>query len=118
MSDESIVNLRPVGDNLIVKPLNPEQVSKGGIIIPESAQNPPLMGVVLAAGTGRHSETGQLIPMEVQAGDKVVFNNFAGSKVRINQGEEPIIVMNVFDVLAVIEPGKKHCACPAHPEGR
>jgi chaperonin GroES len=105
-------DLRPIGDKIIVKPLRPEEISKGGIIIPDSVKKPPLVGYVLAAGPGRHSELGTLLPMEVKAGDKIFYSRFAGTQVQASDAE-PVILMCVDDVLAVYEPGDRHkyCAC-------
>ena len=106
--------LRPVGDRLLVRPIAPEVLSKGGIYIPDQAQGMPLVGIVVAAGPGRHSETGHLIPMEVAAGQKVFYNKFAGTVVKVRGDEETLIMMSVDDVLAVYEPQQLNCTCPAH----
>ena len=95
-------SLIPIADKLMVRPLNNESRTKTGIIIPDSAKNPMLIGEVLAAGPGRHSETGKLIPMEVKAGDTVFYGRYAGSEVKTST-DQLVILMAVDDVLARIE---------------
>lgn len=97
------MNLIPVGDKLIVRPHSREK-KVGSIIIPDSAKRPPLMGTVLAAGPGRHSESGQFIPSPVKTGQMVIFNRYSGNEISIEEGAEPILIMSTDDVQAVYDP--------------
>ena len=95
------MKLRPLHDRILVKRLEEEQVTKGGIIIPDSAKEKPMKGEVIAVGPGRRDDAGALIPMEVKAGDLVLFGKYAGQTVKID-GEE-LLVMREDDVMGVVE---------------
>jgi len=92
--------IRPLHDRLIVKRLEEEQKTKGGIIIPDSAKEKPLEGAVIAVGNGRLLENGQVRAMDVKKGDKILFGKYAGTEIKI-EGEEHLILRE-DDVLAVI----------------
>jgi len=92
--------LRPLGDRLVVKPAGREEVSKGGIILPDTAKERPQEGTVLAVGKGRIGDDGKLIPMEIEAGNAILFAKYAGSEVKID-GEE-LIILSERDVLAIL----------------
>lgn len=110
---EAGLTLRPLGDKLLVRPLPLETVSKGGIMIPDSAERKPMFGVVVAAGPGRAGEAGQVLPMPVSPGQRVMYNRFAGVSTRTME-DEALIVMCVDDVLAILDPDILHCICPIH----
>lgn len=95
------MKVRPLHDRLIVKRLEEEEKTKGGIIIPDTAKEKPVEGKVIAAGEGKIGEDGTKIPMEVKKGDRVLFSKYGGTEVRIN-GEEHLI-MKEDDILAIIE---------------
>jgi len=95
------MKLRPLHDRILVKRLDEEQVTKGGIIIPDSAKERPIKGEVVAAGPGKTADDGKLIAMNVKVGDKVIFNKYAGTEVKID-GDE-MLIMREDDILAVIE---------------
>ena len=95
------MKLRPLHDRILVKRLEEEQVTKGGIIIPDSAKEKPIKGEVVAAGPGKVADDGKQIPMGVKTGDKVIFNKYAGTEVKID-GEE-LLIMREDDILGVIE---------------
>ncbi len=95
------MKVRPLHDRLIVKRLEEEEQTKGGIIIPDTAKEKPVEGKVTAVGDGRIKEDGTKIPMEVKKGDRILFAKHAGAEVKIN-GEEHLI-MKEDDVLAIIE---------------
>lgn len=95
------MKLRPLHDRILVKRLEEEQVTKGGIIIPDSAKEKPIKGEVVAAGPGKVVDDGKQIAMSVKTGDKVIFNKYAGTEVKID-GDE-LLIMREDDVLAVIE---------------
>lgn len=92
--------IRPLHDRIIVKRLEEEQKTKGGIIIPDSAKEKPLEGAVIAVGNGRILENGQVRAMDVKKGDKILFGKYAGTEIKID-GEEHLILRE-DDVLAVI----------------
>ncbi|KAA9131587.1 co-chaperone GroES [Marinihelvus fidelis] len=95
------MNLRPLHDRVIVKRMEEERVSAGGIVIPDSATEKPVRGEVLAVGNGKILESGEKRPLDIQAGDKVLFGKYAGTEVKVD-GEE-LLVMREEDVMAVIE---------------
>jgi chaperonin GroES len=95
------MQVRPLHDRLIVRRLEEEEKTKGGIIIPDTAKEKPIEGKVIAVGDGRIREDGKKIPMEVKKGDRVLFAKYAGTEVKMD-GEEHLI-MKEEDILAVIE---------------
>ncbi len=95
------MKIRPLHDRLIVKRLEEEEKTKGGIIIPDTAKEKPIEGKVIAVGEGRIKKDGKKIPMEVKKGDRVLFAKYAGTEVKID-GEEHMM-MKEDDVLAIIE---------------
>ena len=99
------MKVRPLHDRLIVKRLEEEDKTKGGIIIPDTAKEKPVEGKVIAVGDGRIKEDGTKIPMEVKKGDRILFAKYAGTEVKID-GEEHLI-MKEDDVLAIVEQSDK-----------
>ena len=95
------MNLRPLHDRVIVKRMEEERLSAGGIVIPDSATEKPVRGEVLAVGNGKILENGEKRDLDVQAGDKVLFGKYAGTEVKVD-GEE-LLVMREEDIMAVIE---------------
>lgn len=95
------MKVRPLHDRLIVKRLEEEEKTKGGIIIPDTAKEKPIEGRVIAVGDGKMKEDGTKIPMEVKVGDRILFAKYAGTEVKID-GEEHLM-MREDDVLAIIE---------------
>jgi chaperonin GroES len=93
--------IRPLHDRLIVKRLEEEEKTKGGIIIPDSAKEKPAEGKVIAVGNGRLNKDGKKIPLEVKKGDRILFAKYGGTEVKID-GEEHLI-MKEEDVLGIIE---------------
>jgi chaperonin GroES len=93
--------IRPLHDRLIVKRLEEEEKTKGGIIIPDSAKEKPAEGKVIAVGNGRLSKDGKKMPLEVKKGDRILFAKYGGTEVKID-GEEHLI-MKEEDVLGIIE---------------
>ena len=93
--------LRPLHDRVILKRLEEEKISAGGIVIPDSAAEKPIRGQVDAAGTGKILEDGKVRPMAVKVGDKVLFGKYSGTEVKVD-GEE-LLVMREEDIVAVIE---------------
>ena len=93
--------LRPLHDRVILKRLEEEKISAGGIVIPDSAAEKPIRGQVVAAGTGKILEDGKVRPMAVKVGDKVLFGKYSGTEVKVD-GQE-LLVMREEDIVAVIE---------------
>jgi chaperonin GroES len=93
--------LRPLHDRVIVKRLEEEKVSAGGIVIPDSATEKPIRGEVMAAGEGKILDDGKVRPMAVKVGDKVLFGKYSGTEVKV-EGEE-LLVLREDDIVAVIE---------------
>ncbi len=95
------MKIRPLHDRLIVKRVEEEEKTKGGIIIPDTAKEKPIEGKVVAVGKGRVAEDGKLIPMDVKAGDRVLFSKYAGTEVKIDGVEH--LIMREEDILGIIE---------------
>lgn len=95
------MKLRPLHDRVVIKRLEEERTSPGGIVIPDTAAEKPIRGEVIAAGNGKQLDNGEIRPLDITAGDKVLFGKFAGTEVKV--GEEDVLVMREDDVLAVIE---------------
>ena len=95
------MKIRPLGDRILLKRIEEEGKSKGGIIIPDSAKEKPQEGKVVAAGKGRLLEDGKLVPLEVKKGDRVLFGKYSGTEVKL-VGEEHLIVRE-DDILGIIE---------------
>jgi chaperonin GroES len=93
--------IRPLQERVLVKRLEEDEMSKGGIIIPDSAKEKPAEGEIVAVGNGKKTEEGKVIPLDVKVGDKVLFSKYSGSDVKID-GEE-YLIMREDDILAVIE---------------
>ena len=91
---------RPLHDRVVVRRLESEEKTKGGIIIPDSAKEKPQQGEVIAAGPGGRDEAGKLIPLDVKAGDKVLFGKWSGTEVKVD-GED-LIIMKETDILGVV----------------
>jgi len=95
------VKIRPLQDRIIVKRIEEEEKSKGGIIIPDTAKEKPQEGKVVAVGKGKLNEDGKLMPLEVKVNDRVLFGKYAGTEIQLD-GEEHLI-MREDDILGVIE---------------
>lgn len=92
------IKLQPLGDRVVVQPSTEEDVTKGGIILPDTAKEKPQRGVVIAVGPGRLDEEGKRIPMEVKKGDKVIYAKYAGSEIK--QDDEDVLILRESDILA------------------
>jgi len=95
------MNLRPLHDRVIIKRMEEERTSPGGIVIPDSATEKPSRGEVVAAGHGKRTDAGEVIPMDLKVGDKVLFGKYSGTEVKV-EGED-MLVMREEDIMAVIE---------------
>jgi chaperonin GroES len=95
------MNIRPLHDRVIVKRLEEERTSSGGIVIPDTAAEKPMKGQVVAAGPGKVSDEGKLRPLDVKAGDKVLFGKYSGTEVKVD-GQD-LVVMREDDIMGIIE---------------
>ncbi len=95
------MKIRPLHDRVLVKRMEEERTSPGGIVIPDAAAEKPIKGEIIAAGNGKILENGDVRPLDVKAGDKVLFGKYAGTEVKVN-GDE-LLVMKEDDIMAVIE---------------
>lgn len=94
------MNLKPLHDRVIVKPSQPEEVTKGGIIIPDTAKEKPQQGEIIAVGQGKITEDGKVLPLQVKKGDKVLYGKYSGTEVSID-GED-YLIMRESDIFAII----------------
>lgn len=94
------MKFRPLHDRVLIKRIESEEKTASGIIIPDSAQEKPIQGEVIAIGSGSRTEQGQIIPMDVKIGDRVIFGKWSGTEVKVN-GEE-LLVMKESDIMGVM----------------
>ncbi len=95
------MNIRPLHDRVIVRRMEEERTSPGGIVLPDSATEKPVQGEVLAVGKGKILENGDVRPMDVKVGDKVLFGKYSGTEVKV-EGQE-VLVMREEDIMGVVE---------------
>jgi len=95
------MKIRPLHDRLIVKRMEEKEVKKGGIIIPDTAKEKPQEGKVIAVGNGKVTEEGKKIPLDVKAGDRILFGKYSGSDVKLD--DEEYLILREEDVLAILE---------------
>ncbi len=96
------MKFRPLHDRVVVRRLDAEEKTSGGIIIPDTAKEKPMEGEVIAAGPGARNEQGQLVALDVRAGDRILFGKWSGTEVKID-GEE-LLIMKESDIMGIIEP--------------
>jgi len=95
------MNAKPLQDRVIVKRLQEEEKTKGGIIIPDTAKEKPIEGTVVAVGSGKTTESGKKVALQVKKGDRVLFGRYAGTEIKID-GEE-LLIMKEDDIVAIVE---------------
>ncbi|MGB9683119.1 MAG: co-chaperone GroES [bacterium] len=95
------MKLKPLGDRVLVKPIEVEEKTKSGIVLPDTAKEKPQQGKVLAVGQGRLLDNGQLVPLQVKEGDRVLYSKYSGTEVKIEN--EEYLVLSERDILAIIE---------------
>jgi chaperonin GroES len=95
------INVKPLGDRVLVEPAEEKEVKKGGIIIPDSAKEKPTEGIIVALGTGKTDDNGKKVPFEVKKGDRVLVSKYGGTEIKLDGKEYKIL--NSDDILAVIE---------------
>ncbi len=93
-----MAKIEPLGDRVVIKPTPTEEVSKGGIVLPDTAKEKPQEGKIIAAGPGRLTEDGNRIAMEVKKGDKVIYSKYAGTEFKLD--DEELVIMREGDILA------------------
>jgi chaperonin GroES len=98
---EERMNFRPLHDRVLVKRIEQEEKTSGGIIIPDTAKEKPMEGEIIAVGPGARKEDGEIAPLDVKAGDRVLFGKWSGTEVKI-EGEE-LLIMKESDVLGIIQ---------------
>ena len=99
------MNLKPLHDRVLVERVSSEDKTKGGIIIPDTAQEKPMEGKVLAVGNGARNENGQVVALDVKKGDRILFGKWSGTEVKID-GKE-LLIMKESDIMGIITSGKK-----------
>lgn len=92
--------VRPLGDRVLVRPIEREEVTKSGIVLPDTAKEKPQRGEVLAVGQGRVNDKGDRLPMDVKAGDQVLFAKYAGTELKIE--DEELLILSEKDILAIV----------------
>ena len=93
-----MAKIEPLGDRVVIRPTPKEEVSKGGIVLPDTAKEKPQEGEIIAVGPGRLSEDGKRIAMEVKEGDKVIYSKYAGTEFKLD--DEELVIMRESDILA------------------
>jgi chaperonin GroES len=95
------MKFRPLHDRVVIRRLHPEERSVGGIIIPDTAQEKPMEGEVVAAGPGARNEQGHIVSLEVKAGDRILFGKWSGTEVKLDS--EELLIMKESDIMGIIE---------------
>ena len=95
------MQIKPLADRVVVKPIEEMEVKKGGIIIPDTAKEKPMQGEIVEVGPGRTSDEGNRMPMEVKKGDRILYGKYSGTEVSI--GDEEYLIMRESDIFAVIQ---------------
>ena len=96
------MDIKPLGDRIVVRPMEAQEVTKGGIVLPETAKEKPQEGKVVAVGKGKVLDSGNVHPLELKAGDRILYGKYSGSEITTKDGEE-LLIMREEDVLAVIK---------------
>jgi chaperonin GroES len=101
MASKFKLNLKPLGDRVVVEPLEKEERTASGIILPETAKEKPQEGEIIAVGPGRRDDDGKLVPMDVKKGDTVLYAKYAGTEVKIE--DKKLLILKESDILAIVE---------------
>lgn len=96
-----MMNVKPLADRVVVKPLEEEEIQKGGIIIPDTAKEKPMEGEIIEVGAGERTKEGKQLPLEVKKGDRVLYGKYSGTEVNID-GDE-YLIMRESDIFAIIQ---------------
>jgi chaperonin GroES len=95
------MNVKPLGDRVLVQPIEAEEVKKGGIIIPDTAKEKPQEGKIVAIGAGKRDDNGKIIPMDVKKGDRVLYSKYGGTEIKVD-GKD-YLIMREDDILGILE---------------
>ncbi len=95
------MNLKPLGDRVVVKPLGEEEATKSGLYIPDSAKEKPIKGEVVAIGTGKMLDNGTRVPMDLKEGQKVIFAKYGGTEIKLE--DTKYVILSERDVLAIVD---------------
>jgi len=95
------LSLKPLGGRVVVEPLEQEEITAGGIVLPETAKEKPQQGLILSVGPGERDEDGEYIPMDVKKGDKVLFAKYSGTEIKIDG--KKLLILRESDLLAIVE---------------
>ena len=101
MASKFKLNLKPLGDRVVIDPMEKEERTASGIILPETAKEKPQEGEILAVGPGRRDEDGKLVPMDVKKGDIVLFAKYAGTEIKLD--DKKVLILKESDILAIVE---------------
>ena len=101
MATATATKLRPLGDRVVVKPTAREEMTKSGIVLPDTAKEKPQEGEIVAAGPGRLNDEGEREPMDVKVGDKVLYAKYAGTEFKLD--DEDLLIVSQKDILAIVE---------------
>jgi len=96
------VEIKPLADRIVVKPLEAQEKTKGGIVLPDTAKEKPQEGKVVAVGKGKATEDGKVIPLELKAGDRILYGKYSGTEITTKEGEE-YLIMKEEDVFAIVK---------------
>jgi len=96
------VEIRPLADRIVVKPLEAEEKTKGGIVLPDTAKEKPHEGKVIAVGKGKVLDSGNIHPLEVKVGDRILYGKYSGNEITTKEGDE-LLIMREEDILAIIK---------------
>lgn len=96
------MKIHPLADRVVVKPLEAESKTKGGILLPDTAKEKPQEGEIVAVGKGKLSDSGSVVPLEVKVGDKVLYGKYSGNEITTKEGDE-LLIMREEDILAIIK---------------
>ena len=94
------MDLQPLGDRIIVEPLEEEATTSSGIVLPDTAKEKPQRGRVIAAGAGQRNDTGEIVPMEVTVGDEIIYSKYGGTEIKL--GADDVLILRESDVLAKV----------------
>ncbi len=95
------VKIQPLGDRVLVKPVEAKEVKRGGIIIPDSAKEKPQEGEIVAVGKGKMTEDGKVLPMDVKPGDRILYGKYSGNEIKIDEVEH--LIMHQDDILGILK---------------
>jgi chaperonin GroES len=95
------INLKPLGNRLVVEPVEEDDVTAGGIVLPETAKEKPQKGIVLSVGPGDRDDSGKRVPMDVSVGDKVMYAKYSGTEIKVDG--KKLLILRESDVLAIVE---------------